>query len=109
MEGKYMKCANCGNDNPKTLFDEEDTFYCSLCCHRTQTATGQDDLITCPYCGRLRDRKAYQCMWCGNTIGQNNPPTKEDYEELDKDLIEFEESMDSSNIRYWKLRGKKKQ
>ena len=110
MEGKYMKCANCGNDDLKTLHDGGDTFYCSLCRHRTQTATGQDDLITCPYCGRLRDRKAYQCMWCCNSIGQSGGlPTKEDYAELDKDLTEFEENMDNSNIRYWKLRGKKKQ
>jgi|LSQX01.1.fsa_nt_gb DNA-directed RNA polymerase subunit RPC12/RpoP len=104
-----MKCANCGNDNPKTLHNEGDTFYCSLCCHRTQTATGQDDLITCPYCGRLRDRKAFQCMWCGNSIGQNVPPAKEDYEEVDKILTEFEEDMASSNIRFWKLRDKKRQ
>lgn len=104
-----MKCANCGNDNPKTLHDEGDTFYCLLCCHRTQTATGQDDLITCPYCGRLRDRKAFQCMWCNNTIEQNIPPTKEEYAELDEILTEFEENMDNSNIRYWNLRDKKKQ
>lgn len=103
-----MRCANCGNDNPKTLHDEGDTFYCSLCCHRTQTATGQDDLITCPYCGRLRDRKSYSCMWCGSVIGQNIPPTKEEYAELDESLTEFEENMDDSNIRFWKLRGKKK-
>lgn len=98
-----MKCSNCGNDNPQTLHDEGDTFYCSLCCHRTQTATGQDDLITCPYCGRLRDRKSFQCMWCANTIGQDIPPTKEDYEELDEVVKEFEENIDDSNIRFWKL------
>jgi DNA-directed RNA polymerase subunit RPC12/RpoP len=103
-----MKCANCGNENQNTLFDEGDTFYCSLCRHRTQTATGQDDLITCPYCGRLRDRKAYQCMWCNNTIDQNNPPTIQEYVELDRLLTEFEDNMDESNIRYWKLRDKKK-
>ena len=103
-----MKCANCSNDNPKELHDEGDTFYCSLCCHRTQTATGQDDLITCPYCGRLRDQKAYQCMWCNNTIGKNNPPSNEEYKALDEILKEFEEDMDSSNIRFWKLRDKKK-
>ena len=97
-----MKCANCGNCDERTLIDEGDTFYCSKCCHRTQTVTGQDDLITCPYCGRLRDRKAFGCMWCGHSIGENNPPTKEEYEELDKSLAEFEESLDSSNIRYWK-------
>ena len=103
-----MKCANCGNTDPRTLFDEGDTFYCSKCCHRTQTATGQDDLITCPYCGRLRDRKAYQCMWCGNSIGQNNPPTQEDYEEIDASLNEFEAGLTPQNLRYWNLRGKKK-
>ena len=103
-----MKCANCGNENPKTLFDEGDTFYCSVCCHRTQTATGQDDLITCPYCGRLRDRKAYQCMWCGSTIGQNIEPSKELFEELDSQLNDFEESIDSSNKRFGNLKGKKK-
>lgn len=103
-----MKCANCCNDNPNTLFDEGDTFYCSMCCHRTQTATGQDDLITCPHCGRLRDRKAYQCMWCNNTIDENNEPNKEKYEELDEILTEFEDNMDSSNIRFWKLIGKNK-
>ena len=103
-----MKCANCGNTDPRTLFDEGDTFYCSKCCRRTQTATGQDDLITCPYCGRLRDRKAYQCMWCGNSIGQNNPPTQEDYEEIDASLNEFEAGLTPQNLRYWNLRGKKK-
>jgi len=48
-------------------------------------------------------------MWCGNSIGQNIPPAKEDYEEVDKILTEFEEDMASSNIRFWKLRDKKKQ
>jgi len=28
-----MKCANCGNEDPKPLWDEGDTFYCSKCCH----------------------------------------------------------------------------
>lgn len=102
-----MKCANCGNTNPKTLFDEGDTFYCSVCCHRTQTATGADDLITCPYCGRLRDRKAFQCQWCGNTIGQNIPPSKEDYEQLNEMIEEFEESLTPDNKRYWNIRKKK--
>lgn|SRR5699024_1172042 len=103
-----MKCANCGNEDPNTLWDEEDTFYCSKCKHRTQTATGQDDLITCPYCGRLRDRKAFQCMWCNNSMHSNAAPSKEEYEELDEILTEFEDNLDSSNIRYWNLRHKKK-
>lgn len=103
-----MKCANCGNENPNTLWDEGDTFYCSECRHRTQTATGQDDLITCPYCGRLRDRRAAHCMWCNISIDSNMPPTRELYEELDGILNEFEDSMDSSNLRFGKLLGKKK-
>ncbi|WP_423055585.1 hypothetical protein [Acetobacterium carbinolicum] len=103
-----MRCANCGNEDPNTLFDEDDTFYCKKCCHRTQTATGQDDLITCPYCGRLRDRKAFQCMWCGNSINQNNPPSREEYEELDQIINEFEDNLDDSDYRYVRLKNKKK-
>ena len=103
-----MKCANCGNSNPKTLHEDGDTFYCSLCCHRTQTATGQDDLITCPYCGRLRDRTSHSCMWCGCSIGQNIPPSKELYEELNESINEFEKNVDESNLRFFKLLGKKK-
>ncbi len=103
-----MKCANCGNTDSRTLFDEGDTFYCSVCRHRTQTATGQDDLITCPYCGRLRDRKAYECMWCGYSLLSQTKPTKELYEELDESLNDFEEKMTEDNIRYWNLRGKRK-
>ena len=82
-----MKCANCGNENPKTLWDEGDTFYCSVCCHRTQTVTGQDDLITCPFCGRLRDRKAYECMWCGNSLDSQPGPSREEFEELDDEFL----------------------
>lgn len=103
-----MKCANCGNTDKKTLFDEGDTFYCSKCSHRTQTATGQDDLITCPFCGRLRDRKAHHCMWCNIPLNSVNPPSREEYEELDKELSAFEKRLTPSDIRYWKLRGKKK-
>ena len=102
-----MKCGNCGNEDLRTLFDEGDTFYCSKCCHRTQTATGQDDLITCPFCGRLRDRKAMYCMWCNNVIGSEPGPSKEEYEELDTLLNEFEAGIDDSNMRYGKLKGKK--
>lgn len=90
------------------MHDEGDTFYCSVCGHRTQTATGQDDLITCPYCGRLRDRKAYQCMWCGNTIGADPGPSREEYESLDTMLNEFEAGVDESNKRFFRLLGKKK-
>ena len=104
-----MRCANCGNKNPKLLFDEGDTIYCSKCCHRTQIATGADDLITCPYCGRMRDRKAFQCMWCGNSIGQNIPPSKELFEELDGILNEFEDTLEETNLRYWNLSKKRRQ
>lgn len=47
-------------------------------------------------------------MWCGNAIGQNIPPSKEEFEELDTMLNEFEDSIDDSNLRYGKLKGKKK-
>lgn len=104
-----MRCANCGNENPRTLHDEGDTFFCSVCCHRTQTATGQDDLITCPFCGRLRDRKAFACMWCNNSLESQPGPTREEFEELDSILQEFEEGLTPANVRYWKLRNKKKE
>ena len=97
-----MKCANCGNTDKNTLFDEVDTFYCSKCSHRTQAATGQDDLITCPFCGRLRDRKAHHCMWCNITLNSTNPPSEKEYKELDKELSAFEKRLTPSDIRYWK-------
>ena len=103
-----MKCTNCGNEDPKTLFDEGDTFYCSICRHRTQVATGQDDLITCPFCGRQRDRKAMHCMWCNNSIGVTPSASKEEYAELDKILTEFENRISSSNLHYGRFLGKKK-
>lgn len=97
-----MKCANCGNTDKNTLFDEGDTFYCSKCSHRTQAATGQDDLITCPFCGRLRDRKAHHCMWCNIPLNSTNPPSEKEYKELDKELSAFEKRLTPSDIRYWK-------
>ncbi len=103
-----MRCANCGNEDPRTLHDEGDTFYCSICCHRTQTATGQDDLITCPFCGRLRDRKAFACMWCNNSLDSQPGPTPAEFEELDALLQEFEEELTPADIRYWRLRNKGK-
>ena len=102
------RCANCGNENPVTLFDEGDTFYCQVCKHRTQTATGQDDLITCPFCGRLRNRKAYACMWCNTPLDAYPPPSQETFEELDELLNEFEDKISDDDLRYGKLKGKKK-
>lgn len=102
-----MKCANCGNEDPRTLWDEGDTFYCSVCCHRTQTATGADDLITCPFCGRLRDRKAFECCWCGYSINSEPAPSRETYEELNELLEEFENRLTPKSLRYWKIRKKK--
>lgn len=60
-----MKCANCGNEDERTLWDEGDTVYCSKCAHRTSIETGEDDLVVCPHCGEPRDRKAYYCRNCG--------------------------------------------
>lgn len=30
-----MRCANCGNEDPKTLHDDGERVYCSICYHRT--------------------------------------------------------------------------
>ena len=54
-----MKCAECGNQNSDYLWDEEDTIYCSNCHSRTLKATGELDLVTCPDCGEMRDRKGF--------------------------------------------------
>lgn len=102
-----MKCANCGNTDNRFLFDEGDTYYCSICCHRTVTATGKDDLIICPFCKRLRDRKAASCMWCNTSIEDQPGYTKAELKEIDALVKAFEDTLDSSNIRYWKIRGKR--
>ena len=62
--GKLMKCANCGNENESSLWDEGDTIYCSRCCHRTRTSNGEEDLVECPHCHEMRDSKAYYCRHC---------------------------------------------
>ena len=62
-----MKCANCGNTDSNRLWDEGDTFYCSKCAHRTLYATGEDDLVKCPCCHKMRDRKAFYCRNCNDT------------------------------------------
>jgi len=59
-----MRCAHCKNDDKRTLHDEGDTIYCSLCWHRTRKADGKDDLVECPHCHKPRDRKAYYCRNC---------------------------------------------
>lgn len=64
-----MKCSNCGNNDERILLDEEDTIYCSNCCHRTSKETGKDDLVECPCCGYERDRKALYCFHCGHAWG----------------------------------------
>ena len=98
-----VTCANCGNNNPKSLFDEGDTVYCSECAHRTRVSDGKDDLVVCPVCLHLRDRKAFACMWCNSTWG---------YDKFDQRSFElaneFEQSDASMGKRYIKLRGKRK-
>lgn len=77
-----MKCANCGNEDTNTLWDEGDTFYCSLCHHRTRTDSGVDDVVECPYCHRMRDRKAMYCKYCNDTSWK--PSTKKEFREIDE-------------------------
>lgn len=79
-----MRCTNCGNTDENTLWDEGDTIYCSKCAHRTSIDTGEDDLVECPYCHRMRDRKAMYCRWCNDST--RDPSTQEEFEEIDKIL-----------------------
>ena len=92
-----MECANCGNTNPKTLWNEGDTIYCSECCHRTRVSDGKDDLVRCPYCGELRDRKAMVCMWCGSSWNDYGQLSTSDFSEIKK----FKESLTPDDVRYW--------
>lgn len=78
------RCANCGNTDQNTLWDEGDTLYCSKCCHRTRIDDSKDDLAECPYCHRMRDRKAAYCHWCNDSAWQSS--SKEEFEEIDKIL-----------------------
>jgi hypothetical protein len=62
-----MKCANCRNEDERFLWDEGDTIYCSLCHLRTNKDSGDLDLVECPNCGKLKDRKAWSCPHCGGS------------------------------------------
>ncbi len=99
-----MKCANCGNKDSNSLFDEGDTFLCTKCYHRTRKDNGEDDVVLCPVCHHMRDRKALYCMWCGSAWGTGDSFDKECFDLAN----EFEEEIDSSYIRYYKLKGKHK-
>lgn len=94
-----MKCANCGNTNQSSLFDDDDTIYCSKCCHRTSKSTGKDDLVICPICHHPRDRKAAYCMWCnGPEIGKYNPVEE-------KLANEYQKTITDDNLRYRKFKN----
>ena len=96
-----MKCANCDNTDTNTLWDEGDTIYCSKCCHRTRKEDGEDDLVLCPVCHHMRDRKALYCMWCNSAWGSD------EYNSDSEDLAtEFETSTWSNSNRYRKLKRK---
>ncbi len=98
-----VHCANCGNVDSRTLFDEGDTIYCSRCSHRTRKSDGRDDLVICPVCRHLKDRKATYCRWC------NNADPKAGYSPREEELAnEFEAKLTPDNIRYYNLKGKRK-
>lgn len=74
-----MRFANCGNTDENNLWDEGDTIYCSKCAHRTLVNTGEDDVVECPHCHRMRDRKAMYCRWCNDSIWE--PSAQDEFEE----------------------------
>ena len=79
-----FKCANCGNTEEESLYDDGETVYCSICCHRTLKSTGKDDLVECPFCHRMRDRTAYYCRYCNDTTWELSSP--EEFAEIDEIL-----------------------
>lgn len=99
-----IKCANCGEENPEWLHDEGDTVYCLRCLHRTRKDNGEDDLVVCPVCHHMRDRKAVHCMWCNSAWGCDDTFDQASYELAN----EFEASVTSANIKYYKLKGRRK-
>lgn len=102
-----LNCANCGNDSSRLLFDDGETVYCSVCCHRTRKDTGEDGLVECPYCHRMGDRNAYLCLWCNHTLEDINKPARKELKIVDEILIDFEDNLTPSNIRYWNIRREK--
>lgn len=82
-----MVCANCGNSDPKWLHGEGDTIYCKRCAMRTRTGDGKLDVVRCPYCHRMRDRKGFYCKFCNDTARQ--PSTPEEFKEIDDLLKEL--------------------
>ena len=69
-----FQCANCGNKDENTFEKEDDTIYCKKCCHRTLIETGEDDSVECPYCHRMRDRKAAYCRHCNDSTWLESTP-----------------------------------
>lgn len=83
-----LKCANCRNTDSRTLWDEGDTIYCSKCCHRTRKDDGEDDLVECPYCHRMRERKAMYCRWCNDSTWAES--SEDEFKEIDDILNDID-------------------
>ena len=98
-----MKCANCGEEDLEWLHDEGDTIFCTRCYHRTRKDNGEDDLVVCPVCHHMRDRKAIHCMWCNSSWGEDDTFDQASYELAN----EFEDSVTSLNKRYFKIKGRR--
>lgn len=79
-----MKCAYCKNTDKRTLWDEGYTIHCLLCHHRTRKNDGEDDSIKCPYCHRMRDKKAIHCRYCNDATWKHS--TSKEFKEIDKIL-----------------------
>lgn len=41
-------------------------------------------IVECPYCHRMRDKKAMYCRWCNDSSGEES--TEEEFNEIDKKL-----------------------
>ena len=102
-----FSCPNCGNSDPSLLHDDGDTIFCSKCFLDTRKDTGELDLITCPFCGYPRRRRAFACSVCGSSLGQTPGPSKEDYDELTPGLTEWEKRS-ASDPKFAYIVGKRK-
>lgn len=59
--------------------------------------TGEDDVVKCPYCHRMRDRKAIYCRWCNDSAWE--PSAQDEFEEIDKILKDIGSSSTEIDVK----------
>ena len=85
IDKEHICCAMSGKQSlAKKEWLKIDTIYCSVCTHRTRKTDFEDDSVQCPYCHRLRDKKAMYCRYCNSSDWTPSSPAE--FAEIDKIL-----------------------